>query len=191
MNCIKKSFLQKVLLLLPTILLWNTICVGAAEDIDGENDVDAVSSTESTILDKLFDRFLDHEGSSNSDSIDGSTVEIMIDESEKQGRFLNVANIRFIDKTLGKSYNLDIPINTEKNIKGIGIKVYKCRIPQEKLILPEGMALIEIYETIDKKTDKLFHGWIFAQSPSSSQFSHPEYDITLGGCSASSRDGEK
>ena len=176
-----KNILYSLLVLL---LSYASCNADNLEEHSNENDVDTISTADVSILDKLFDKLLSHGDSSTQDYTESSEVEIMVDESYKQGQFSDIASIRVIDKTLGKLYNLDIPIGSRKSVKEFSVKVYKCWSPEGKTILPEGKALIEIYEGIDKKNTRLFYGWIFAQSPSVSSIAHAKYDVTLRGCSA-------
>lgn len=113
--------------------------------------------------------------------------EIRTQEPEGAGSYMSTANIRLIDKTLGKLYKLEIPVGAKKNVNEVFVKVNKCWKPDAKTIVPEGRALIDVLEVRGKVQEKIFSGWIYAQSPSTSQLSHHKYDVTLASCSNASK----
>lgn len=145
-----------------------------AEDV--END----SGGEPSILEKLFESADNANPASVDDNLN-TLEEIDIQES-KLNNTGKSAVVKVIDKTLGKLYILDIPVNDKKGIKGLNIKVLKCLSPQHKGLLTEGRALLEVYEVTNNASERIFFGWMFAQSPSVSNLNHPKFDVTLGDC---------
>lgn len=138
---------------------------------------------EASILDKLF-KNVEGENSSDEPVIDEQNLEIRIEDLETAGSFKSGANINLIDKTLGKLYKLEIPTNTKKTTKEISIRVNKCFSPDSKTLLPEGKALIEVYENVNGKNYRIFYGWMFAQSPSSASLKHSKWEVNLKSCFA-------
>jgi len=58
-------------------------------------------------------------------------------------------------------------------------RCWKAPIDQD----PESKALFDIWEEIPgEELTQIFHGWMFASSPSLSALEHPVYDIRLLGC---------
>ncbi|MDF3047387.1 MAG: hypothetical protein K0R73_505 [Candidatus Midichloriaceae bacterium] len=109
-------------------------------------------------------------------------LEIMVQEQDKAIATKDAAMVRVIDKTLGKLYLLDIGIGSKKTVNEIIIKVNSCLQSNQKLVIPEGRALVEIFEVRSRVIERIFNGWLYMQSASVSQLSHPKYDITLAGC---------
>ncbi len=136
-----------------------------------------------SILDILF-------GEADSRDADGTIPtadtlapgEVEINESNKDGDFNNTAQIRLIDKTLGKLYRFDIPVGKSKQFNEIIVRILSCWNPSGKTLLPESRALVEIHEVNNEKPKRIFHGWMFASAPSTSLLEHPNFDVTLGSC---------
>jgi hypothetical protein len=163
------------------------IMLGAANAAFAAEEVDS-DYIDTTGIDKevdygadLFNKFFKHDSKDQTEEV-SDDVEIRIQEQEKPGISENIAVLRVIDKTLGKLYLLDLEVGSKRTINEITIKATSCIRPSEKLIVPEGRAFIEVFETRKRVVEKLFGGWIYAQSPAVSQLSHPKYDITLASC---------
>lgn len=189
---INSSLLQpKLLTLFAAALITVLVSSIAFANEDGEENefidttgIDKESATQGGFFGTLFGGKSGQDDSASQDSV--GEPEIRIQEQEARGNLVNTAVIRLIDKTLGKLYTLEIPVGTKKTVNEMTVKVNKCWKPEAKTIVPEGRALIEVFETRGKAAERLFNGWIYAQSPSASQLSHHKYDITLGSCTQAS-----
>ena len=106
---------------------------------------------------------------------------VMVDENA-EGQFTEKAVVKVIDRSLGKLYVLDIPVNTQKQVNNISVKVLKCWTPDEPLIISNSRAFIEIYEYSQQKSDRIFYGWMLANHPAASYLEHSKYDISLRSC---------
>jgi len=92
----------------------------------------------------------------------------------------NIAEIRAIDRSTGRTYKLNIPLNKEVIFSNLILNVEYCyKNPIDKEI--ENYAYISVK---DKLIDKyVFKGWMFSSSPSLSSLEHPINDIWLLNCS--------
>ncbi len=92
----------------------------------------------------------------------------------------NIAEIRAIDRTTGRSYILNIPLNNEVVFSNLVLNIKYCyKNPIDKEI--ENFAYLSVK---DKMMNKLiFEGWMFSSSPSLSSLEHPVNDIWLLNCS--------
>jgi len=130
----------------------------------------------------LFSSFFSKESSEDEMAGAEHNLEIMVQEQDSAASAKDVAIIRVIDKTLGKLYSLDINVGSKKTVNEIVVKVNSCIQSNQKLIIPEGRALIEVFEIRNRVVGRIFNGWVYMQSASVSQLTHPKYDITLAGC---------
>ena len=90
------------------------------------------------------------------------------------------AKLRAIDRTTGRSFILNAPINKSVEFSKLIIKVKYCyQNPINKEI--ENYAYIVIKDLADNK--KIFNGWMFSSSPSINSLEHPINDIWLLECS--------
>lgn len=170
-----------IIVLLATLLSTQVYAADEEDHLDTST-IDKELTGAGGILDRFFKRD-DKPTASTAEPIE-SEVEIRIQEKDRADVSENVAIVRVIDKTLGKLYLIDLEVGAKKTINEITIKAGACFRPNQKLISPEGRALIEVYETRSRVIERIFNGWIYAQSASVSQLSHPKYDITLAGCKA-------
>ena len=92
----------------------------------------------------------------------------------------NIAEIRAIDRTTGRSYKLKIPLNSEVVFSNLTLNIKYCyKNPIDKEI--ENYAYLTIKDNFFKKL--IFQGWMFSSSPSLSSLEHPVNDIWLLKCS--------
>ena len=91
----------------------------------------------------------------------------------------NLAEIRAIDRTTGRSFKLKVPIDTEVTFSNLVLNIKHCyKNPIDKEI--ENFAYLIVK---DKLLNKLiFQGWMFSSSPSLSSLEHPINDIWLLNC---------
>lgn len=172
------------------VLLISSVALAEEEGEDNEymdtSGIDGDSKAGgSGFFNSIFNSVSD--GSDASAEPNVEPAEIRTQEPEGAGSYMSTANIRLIDKTLGKLYKLEIPVGAKKNVNEVFVKVNKCWKPDAKTIVPEGRALIDVLEVRGKVQEKIFSGWIYAQSPSTSQLSHHKYDVTLASCSNASK----
>lgn len=112
-------------------------------------------------------------------------------EENAEGQFTDQATVKVIDRSLGKLYLLDIPVDKQKQINTISIRVLKCWTPDEPMITSNSRALLEIYEYSQLKSDRIFYGWMLANHPAASYLEHPKYDISLRNCISKEKPVEK
>ena len=94
-------------------------------------------------------------------------------------RAQNIAEIRAIDRITGRSYKLQVPLNSEVIFSNLIINIKYCyKNPIDKEI--ENYAFIEVKEKLAKKL--IFKGWMFSSSPSLNSLEHPVNDIWLLNC---------
>ncbi len=178
--------ISKLHLLLPisfALALGMASAAFAADEYDSDY-IDTAGIDEASESKGLLDRFFNREARVKDGLEPIDDIEIKVQEQEKENISENIAILRVIDKTLGKLYLLDLEVGSKRTINEITIKVSSCLRPNEKLIVPAGRAFIEVFETRKRAVEKLFSGWIYAQSPSVSHLNHPKYDVTLAGCKA-------
>lgn len=108
--------------------------------------------------------------------------EVEINESNKDGDFANTAQVKLIDKTLGKLYKFDIAVGKSKQFNEVVVRVLSCWTPYYKTLLSDSRALVEVHEVNNEKPKRIFHGWMFSSAPSTNLLEHSKFDITLGEC---------
>lgn len=96
--------------------------------------------------------------------------------------FSDTAELLGLNKITAKTLKIRIKNGELIRFGNLQIKLESCwkSAPDEK---PESAALLEISEnkTSDEK-EKLFHGWMYASSPSLNPLQHPVYDVSLIAC---------
>jgi hypothetical protein len=159
----------------------------ATEEVDSElqnmNLQEEYQEKQKSILDILFGKASEGEVDDTIPTADSlAPGEVEINESNKDGDFSNTAQIKLIDKTLGKLYRFDIPVGKSKQFNEIVVRVLSCWTPNYKTLLPESRALLEIHEVNNEKPKRIFHGWMFSNAPSANMLEHPNFDVTLSDC---------
>ena len=92
----------------------------------------------------------------------------------------NIAEIRAIDRSTGRTYKLAVPLNTEVIFSNLILNVKYCyKNPIDKEI--ENYAYLTVKDKLINKY--VFQGWMFSSSPSLSSLEHPINDIWLLNCS--------
>ncbi|MFV0299104.1 MAG: DUF2155 domain-containing protein [Hyphomicrobiaceae bacterium] len=87
-----------------------------------------------------------------------------------------------LDKVTAKIQKLEAPINTPVKFGTLTIVARIChtRPPTEP---PNTTTFVQIDETkLSGKADRVFSGWMFAESPGLNALEHPVYDIWLTDC---------
>ena len=98
--------------------------------------------------------------------------------------FADTAELLGLNKITAKTSNLVGKAGETLKFGTLSVKIESCwkSAPDEK---PESAALLEITESKPgEEKIKLFHGWMYASSPSLNPLEHAVYDITLIKCSA-------
>ena len=89
------------------------------------------------------------------------------------------AKLRAIDRTTGRSFILNTPINQVVNFSKLSIKVEYCYQNPINMEI-ENYAYIVIKDL--KNNKHIFKGWMFSSSPSINSLEHPINDIWLLEC---------
>jgi hypothetical protein len=91
----------------------------------------------------------------------------------------NSATLRAIDRTTGRSFELNAPINEEIRFSKLLINVKYCYQNPINMEI-ENYAYINIQ---DSQTNQvIFSGWMFSSTPSLNSLEHPINDIWLLKC---------
>ncbi len=91
----------------------------------------------------------------------------------------NVAEIRAIDRTTGRSFKLKVPIDEEVIFSNLVLNIKHCyKNPIDKEI--ENYAYLTVKDKL--LNNVIFEGWMFSSSPSLSSLEHPINDIWLLNC---------
>ena len=91
----------------------------------------------------------------------------------------NSATLRAIDRTTGRSFELNVPVNEEVNFSKLSINVKYCYQNPINMEI-ENYAYIIIK---DLQSDQyIFKGWMFSSTPSLNSLEHPINDIWLLKC---------
>lgn len=94
----------------------------------------------------------------------------------------DVAVFAALDKVTARISTLEVPIGETKVFGALKITPRICysRPPTEP---PLTSSFVEVQEIkLNGKVDKLFTGWMFAQSPGLSGVEHPVFDVWLTNC---------
>jgi len=114
-------------------------------------------------------------------------VELTIEPNENIDQGPPVVNgpgaiLRVLDKTVGRSTDIEIGIDQTAVHGRIAVRLIECRYPEEQPE-SEAYALLDIR---DLEGQELFHGWMIATSPALSALEHPRYDVWVLRCNTSS-----
>ena len=90
-----------------------------------------------------------------------------------------IAKLRAIDRTTGRSFILNVPINQSVKFSKLSIKVKYCYQNPINMEI-ENYAYIVIKDL--QNNDSIFRGWMFSSSPSLNSLEHPINDIWLLEC---------
>ena len=89
------------------------------------------------------------------------------------------AKLRAIDRTTGRSFILNTPVNQVVNFSKLSINVKYCYQNPINMEI-ENYAYIIIKDL--QKNEDIFKGWMFSSSPSINSLEHPINDIWLLEC---------
>ena len=112
-----------------------------------------------------------------------AAVMICITQPTHAGRIENaVAVFAALDKVTARISELEVPIDQTVEFGALKITARICnsRPPTER---PKTTTFVEIDEIkLDGSTDRLFTGWMLAESPGLNALEHPVFDVWLTGC---------
>jgi len=97
-----------------------------------------------------------------------------------------IAEFTGLDKITGRIITFDVYINetVQFGVLQITPRVCYMRTPDEA---PRTNAFVEVDElTLDRRIERLFTGWMFAESPGLHAVDHAVYDVWLTSCKMSS-----
>lgn len=93
----------------------------------------------------------------------------------------SIAVLDALDKITAKVTRIELQQDKPIRFGTLDITLRSCHAnPPEEA--PETAAFLEISETKNLKTARLFTGWMFASSPSLSALDHPVYDVWVVSC---------
>lgn len=93
-----------------------------------------------------------------------------------------VAVFSALDKVTARIRKLEIPINETVEFGSLRVTPRVCytRPPEVK---PKTTTFVEVNEVqLDGKEERIFSGWMFAESPGLNAVEHPVFDVWLTGC---------
>ena len=93
------------------------------------------------------------------------------------------AKLKLLDKTTNKVTQKIINVNSIIDWESLNIQIYACySTPPEEI--PEDYVLLEIKDTLSKKKEYIYRGWMISSSPDVTPLEHPIYDLWLIDCMA-------
>ena len=92
-----------------------------------------------------------------------------------------MVTFKTLDKVTAKISRLETEIGRPTVLGPLTITVRTCKTtpPEEP---PETSVYLEIDESRENKTERLFSGWMFASSPGLNGLEHPVYDLWPESC---------
>lgn len=93
-----------------------------------------------------------------------------------------VAVFSALDKVTARISTIEIPLNETIQFGSLKVTPRVCysRPATER---PKTTSFVEVREVqLDGKEEKLFSGWMFAESPALNAVEHPVFDVWLTGC---------
>ena len=96
----------------------------------------------------------------------------------------NYAEIKIIDKITSRTTLEKLKLKNLNKVKDFEIFIDRCILDKRKGFL-EIAALIQIKDIRNQTRDRvfLFNNWMFSSNSSINEIEHPNYDISLKGCS--------
>lgn len=93
-----------------------------------------------------------------------------------------VAVFSALDKVTARISRIEVPLNETKTFGSLKVTPRVCysRPATER---PKTTTFVEIREVqLNGNEDKLFSGWMFAESPALNPLEHPVFDVWLSAC---------
>ncbi|CCG07141.1 DUF2155 domain-containing protein [Pararhodospirillum photometricum] len=94
----------------------------------------------------------------------------------------DTARLGWLDKITARVGEIAVPVGTQTHLGVLAITVKSCvrRLPPDE---PESAGFLEVEEQGDTAgPTPVFHGWMFASSPSLSSMDHGVYDVWVLQC---------
>lgn len=88
------------------------------------------------------------------------------------------AILRMLDKTVGRSTDIDIARGQTVLVGRIAVRLIECRYPEDT---PEAEAYAHV-QVLDLDGTELFNAWMIASSPALVALEHPRYDVWVLRC---------
>jgi len=88
------------------------------------------------------------------------------------------AVLRALDKTVGRTTDIDIARGQTVLLGRIAVRLIECRYPEDT---PEAEAYAHV-QVLDLEGVELFNGWMIASSPALVALEHPRYDVWILRC---------
>lgn len=87
-----------------------------------------------------------------------------------------------LDKITGLTTNFEVPVGSEAKFGGLIVKPFVC-YTQPITEEPKTAAFVQV-DVLEagNKRQRIFSGWMFAESPGLNAVEHPIYDVWLTGC---------
>ena len=93
-----------------------------------------------------------------------------------------VAEFTGVDKITGRIITFDVYINETVQFGALQVTPRVC-YSRAKEDEPRTDSFVEVDEiTLDRKIQRIFTGWMFAESPGLNAVEHAVYDVWLKGC---------
>lgn len=89
-----------------------------------------------------------------------------------------------LDKVTARISRLEVPLNQTVRFGSLKVTPRVCysRPPTE---LPKTTTFVEVDEVkLDGEEERIFTGWMFAESPGLNAVEHPVFDVWLTGCAS-------
>lgn len=97
-----------------------------------------------------------------------------------------VAEFAGLDKITGRIISFDVYIDETVQFGALQVTPRVCYSSPETAE-PKTDAFVEVDEiTLDRKIQRIFNGWMFAESPGVNAVEHPVYDVWLKDCKQTS-----
>ncbi|MCH9808067.1 MAG: DUF2155 domain-containing protein [Alphaproteobacteria bacterium] len=114
-----------------------------------------------------------------------AVVGISFSSAAHADRFENgVAVFAALDKVTARISELEVPINETVEFGALKVTPRICyaRPPTEQ---PKTTSFVEVDEVkLDGAMERIFNGWMLAESPGLNALEHPVFDLWLKGCKA-------
>ncbi len=87
-----------------------------------------------------------------------------------------------LDKITGVTTSFEVPVGSEAKFGGLIVKPFVCYTrPITEEPKTASFVEVDVLAAGDKK-QRIFSGWMFAESPGLNAVEHPIYDVWLTGC---------
>lgn len=119
----------------------------------------------------------------------GSALAAAVPPAQAQRLENTVAVFAALDKVTATIRTLEVPLGKTEPYGSLRVTPRVCysRPPTDP---PKTSTFVEVEEVgLDGKSQRLFSGWMFAESPGLNAVEHPVFDVWLTGCKGGSAKG--